>query len=65
MTLAILAAAPFVVALALACGFALDRFIPGADDFFSPENEREARQRAWEKHWTENAGHATRDARRT
>jgi hypothetical protein len=51
----VLIAAPFVVALALACGFALGRLMPRADDFFSPEDARELRQRVWERHWAENA----------
>ena len=51
----VLIAAPFVVALALACGFALGRLMPRADDFFSPEEAAELRKRVWERHWAENA----------
>ena len=64
MHLYTLIAAPFVVALALACGFALGRLMPRADDFFSPEDARDLRQRVWERHWAENAARGDEHAAR-
>ena len=60
----VLIAAPFVVALALACGFALGRLMPRADDFFSPEEAAELRKRVWERHWAENAARGDEHAAR-
>jgi hypothetical protein len=57
-------AAPFVVGLALACGFALERLMPRADDFFSPEEAAELRKRVWERHWAENAARGDEHAAR-
>lgn len=50
----VLIAAPFVVALAVACGFALGRLMPRASDFPTPEEARAARQAVWERHWAAN-----------
>jgi hypothetical protein len=60
----VLIAAPFIVALALACGFALGRLMPRADDFFSPEEAAELRKRVWERHWAENAARGDEHAAR-
>jgi hypothetical protein len=54
MTWTILAAAPFVVGLALICGFALGRRLPRTADYFSSKDAAELQRRAWEQHWAAN-----------
>jgi hypothetical protein len=38
--------------------------MPRADDFFSPEEAAELRQRVWERHWAENAARGDEHAAR-
>ena len=60
----VLIAAPFAVALALACGFALGRLMPRADDYLTAEEEQTLRERLWERHWAENAARGDEHAAR-